>query len=73
VDKFFPMCYDVNDVGEFDDFIEEYKFGKAIAILQQALKVKRGEEVPRKENPSIMRLKIAVALDIADRKLKSFD
>lgn len=31
--KFFPVCYDLYDQTDFEDFLEEFKFSKAISIL----------------------------------------
>jgi tubulin monoglycylase TTLL3/8 len=34
IDTFYPRCYDCNDEGEFEDFLEDFKTTKAEAILK---------------------------------------
>lgn len=40
IDMFYPRCFDLEDANEFEDFIEEFKFSKAEAILKEFLKFK---------------------------------
>ena len=34
IDSFFPRCFDLNDFGEFDDFVEDFKFSEAEKVLK---------------------------------------
>lgn len=38
VDEFYPRCYDLRDFSDFHNFIEDFKFTKAQAILNTFLK-----------------------------------
>ena len=38
--EFFPRCFDVNDVAEFENFFEDFKFTQAQAILKNYIKSK---------------------------------
>ena len=40
IDEFYPRCYDLEDYNEFEDFIEEFKFTKAEAIIKEFMKTK---------------------------------
>lgn len=33
VDSFYPRCFELNDLSDFDDFIEDYKFTKVCLFL----------------------------------------
>jgi hypothetical protein len=42
-DEFYPRCYDLYDSLEFEDWIEEFKFSKIVAILKSSLYVAEEE------------------------------
>lgn len=52
-DEFYPRCYDLYDVAEFEDWIEEFKFSKVVAILKSALELSQEELV---KNRGLLRL-----------------
>lgn len=35
IDTFFPRCYDISEINDFDDFIEDFKITKAESILKE--------------------------------------
>jgi len=35
VDKFFPRCYDLADLGDFENFLENYKWTYCESLLKQ--------------------------------------
>lgn len=50
---FYPRCFDLYDVTEFEDWVEEFKFSKVLAILKSALEIPE-EEV--RENQHLLEL-----------------
>lgn len=71
VDQFYPRCYDVNDVAELDDYLEDYKFNQAIATLHGAVDAK--EVTFQTPQCNIAILKACVANDICQRRLKPLE
>ena len=37
VEKFYPRCFDLSDLSQFEDWIEDYKFTRNEAILKNFL------------------------------------
>ena len=72
IDEIFPKCYDLNDVGEFDDFVEEFKFGQAIAILRNAFEPNKVAKVLSSTH-NLYKLKVAVAIDVCTRRMRPFE
>jgi len=71
VDDLYPRCYDVNDIAELDDFLDDYKFNQAIATLHGAIDSKDlTYQVPE---CNMAMLKICVANDICQRRLKPIE
>jgi hypothetical protein len=35
IDSFFPRCYDISEINDFDDFIEDFKITKAESVLKE--------------------------------------
>jgi len=70
IDEFYPRCYDLNDVGDFDDFMEDFKFEQAIGILRLAQ-----DRKPEESSPSynILKLKICLALSACEKRLKPIE
>ena len=70
IDEFYPRCYDLDDANEFEDFIEEFKFTRAEAIIKEFLKFKSGGLVD-KNRELIVKTAIAVlarkTLDIYEK------
>ena len=65
VDMFFPRCFDLNDLSEFDDFVEDFKFSEAEKLLKSISL----DKVSSQKN-SIELFKLIVALYICERRLK---
>ena len=62
IDRFFPRCYDLNDLGDKDDFCSDFKCVEAESILKTLL-LKAGVKLP----PKNIRPKTAtVATDLID-------
>jgi tubulin monoglycylase TTLL3/8 len=72
IDEYFPKCYDLNDVAEFDDFVEEFKFSQAVAILKQSVDPKINTKLFA-ANSKLFKVKLCVALDICQRRIRPFD
>lgn len=71
-DNFYPRCYDLNDVQEFDDFLEDFKFGEAIAILRLVEKVENLAET-KQDDIQFLKFKLCVALTICENRLKPIE
>ena len=68
VDKFYPRCFDLNDVDEFDDFVEDFKFCEAEKFL------KLYQETSTEEKNSLaLVLKVIVSLNICEKRLQGLD
>jgi len=68
-DKFYPRCHDLNDVQEFDDFIEDFKLGKAISVLR--LITSLGTISGTNENETrLLKLRVCLSLNILEKRLK---
>ena len=62
IDTFYPRCYDLEDKHEFEDFIEDFKFQKAEALLKEfALGIRRISEE-----------KLKTSIEICERKLNYY-
>ena len=63
IDAFYPRCYDLEDKLDFADFVEDFKFQKAEALLKDFAfgNIRISEE------------KLTVSIDICERKLKYYD
>lgn len=59
IDGFYPRCYDLDDANEFEDFIEEFKFTRAEAIIKEFAKFKNGQLID-KNRELIVKTAIAV-------------
>ena len=71
-DRFYPRCHDLNDVQEFDDFIEDFKLGKAIAVLR--LITSLGNISGANENETrLLRFRVCISLNILERRLKPIE
>jgi len=70
IDEYYPRCYDLNDIGDFDDFMEDFKFEQAIATLRQA---KGRKDEPNSPDYNAFKLRLCIALSICERRLKPFD
>ena len=68
IDTFFPRCFDLNDIAEFDDFLEEFKFSEAEKFLK-IFNDSKGEEAKN----ILLILKVLVALEIFERRMQSLD
>lgn len=68
IDTFFPRCFDLNDVAEFDDFIEDFKLSEA----EKFLKIFKNSNGEGAKNPLLI-LKVLVSLEIFERRLQSLD
>ena len=71
-DDFYPRCYDLNDCQEFEDFLEDFKLGKAISVLRliESLKKMGGSN---ESEMQLCKLRVCVALDLCERILKPID
>ena len=65
IDEFYPRCYDLEDVNEFEDFIEEFKFTKAEGIIKEFLKINKNV-VQLDKNKE---LSIKIAMGVVCRKI----
>jgi len=72
IDHIYPRCYDLNDVQEFEDFLEDFKFGEAIAILRLVEKVNELAET-KQEDIQFLKFKLCVALSVCERRLKPIE
>jgi tubulin monoglycylase TTLL3/8 len=72
IDNIYPRCYDLNDVQEFEDFLEDFKFGEAIAILRLVEKVNDLAET-KQEDIQFLKFKLCVALSVCERRLKPIE
>jgi len=70
IDGYYPRCYDLNDIGDFDDFMEDFKFEQAIATLRQA---KDRQDDTNSPEYNAFKLRLCVALSICERRLKPFE
>lgn len=68
IDKFYPRCFDLNDLHEFDDFIEDFMFSEA----EKVLKCSMSDGKIAKHSASEL-LKVLVALYICERRCKGVD
>ena len=67
--NFFPRCYDLSNISDYNDFIEDFKTNKAICILKKvALELNR---TPRNDDDKSVFTKemINIAIGIVKRKL----
>lgn len=39
IDQFYSRCYDINDIQELDDFLEEFQAGMAISVMRLAANI----------------------------------
>jgi len=72
IDNIYPRCYDLNDVQEFEDFLEDFKFGEAIAILRLVEKVQNLAET-KQDDIQFLKFKLCVALSICESRLKPIE
>lgn len=72
IDKFYPRCHDLNDVQEFDDFIEDFKLGKAIAVLRLVTSLGNILGTNEKET-QVLKLRVCIALNILEKRLKPIE
>jgi len=72
IDHFYPRCYDLNDGQEFEDFLEDFKFGEAIAILRLVEKV-NGLAETKQDDIQFLKFKLCVALSVCERRLKPIE
>ena len=68
IDTFFPRCFDLNDVAEFDDFIEDFKLSEAEKYLKIFNDLK-GEDA---ENLLLI-MKVLVSMEIFGRRLQPLE
>lgn len=64
IDKFYPRCYDLADLVDFQNFIEDFKFGFAETVVKRFLVDKKRYE--KRE------LKVRIAYDILKRRNMNF-
>jgi tubulin monoglycylase TTLL3/8 len=67
VDNFYPRCFDLNDISDFDDFLEDFKFSLALSILKSV----NPQKLPNGTELDLLKLKSALAIDICERHMKS--
>lgn len=70
VDKLYPLCYDINDIGEFEDFIDQYKFGQAIVVLRSKYS---SEKTGTADEINLITAKICCAIDLIAKRMKSIE
>ena len=58
MDKFYPRCFDLADLGDFENFIEEYKYTYCESILKKYVRDKTPNEA-----------KVFIAMQVLERKL----
>ena len=64
IDKFYPRCYDLADLVDFENFIEDFKFGFAETVSKRFTVDKKRYE--KRE------LKVRLAYDILKRRNMNF-
>lgn len=69
IDAFYPRCFDLNDLNDFEDFVEDFKFSEAEKILKSIPLL----GISKRTNAPIYLFKILVALYICERRLKEVD
>lgn len=69
IDAFYPMCFDLGDPNDYEDFVQEFKCLKAESIL------KIYQKLLMAKNPKIKdyELKAKVALDVCERRVRDID
>lgn len=54
-DVYYPRCFDLHDSAEFEDWVEDFKFGKVVAILKAA------QDKPSEEHERLLVVCVALA------------
>jgi hypothetical protein len=70
VDTLYPLCYDINDIGEFEDFIEQYKFNQAICVLRGKYS---SEKTGSSDEINLLTAKICASIDILQKRMKPLE
>ena len=69
IDTFYPSCFDLSDINDFEDFLIEFKCIKAEAILKHFYQ-KYEERSPDLKD---FQLKAKVALSVCERRVQDLD
>ncbi|KAL4438623.1 hypothetical protein ABPG74_015521 [Tetrahymena malaccensis] len=73
IDTFYPRCFDLSDVQEFEDFIEEFKFTQAESTLKLYVENKLVIDQKAKQYEKYLRLKILLACVAIKRRTYSIE
>lgn len=78
IDKFFPRCFDLNEIHEYEEFIEEFKITKAESVLKQFLVQKSLPNLILFKNKKpidkdIEKARLCIALSICENRIKKID
>ena len=63
-DTFYPKCYDLSDLVDFESFIEEFKFGFAEVVIRRFINTKNYSKLS-----NLDKKKIIIAIQVIHRKL----
>jgi len=69
IDTFYPRCFDLTDVADYEDFLDEFKRVKAESILKQYVTACKNNDPKVKD----MELRVQVAARVCENRLIDLD
>lgn len=69
IDAFYPICFDLGDPNDYEDFVQEFKCIKAESILKIYQKLASNKSSKIKD----YEIKAKIALDVCERRVRDID